>query len=57
MNRPEGPLVFDTEDNFNTNILSGIINEAANVTNTSGNTTVGNLINRSNSLRILDGMA
>jgi hypothetical protein len=57
MNRPEGHGGLDSEENGNANILTGLINETANITNTSGNTTTGNFINRSNSFRILDGMA
>lgn len=57
MNRPEGRGGLDSEETGNVNILNGLINDTANVTNVSGNTTAGNIINRSNSLRILDGMA
>ena len=57
MNHPEGTGALDSEETGNANILNGLINETANITNASGNTTTGNLVNRSNSLRILDGMA
>ena len=39
------------------NILSALINEVANATNASGHTATAHNNNRSNSLKILDGMA